>query len=107
MNLGNYYGYPKCCQDCFFQKRMIEKDLTLTQNQKYTSNRKGFIPCPKCADYLVENNLKIVSLINNRICPHPYPIVYCYNLACSCIKPPSVLKKIKQTNFKGPVLNNT
>ena len=105
MEKGDYYGYPKCCQDWFYQKRRIGKDLT--PNQNYTSNRKGFIPCPKCADYLVENNLKIVSLINNRICPHPYPIVYCYNLECSCKKPLSVLKKIKQSNFKGSVLNNT
>ena len=100
MNLGDYYGYPKCCQDFFFQKRMSEKNLTLTQNQRHASNGKGFIPCPTCADYLVENNLKIVYLIKNRICPHIFPIFYCYNLACSCEKPASVLKKISNTGFK-------
>tara|TARA_Y100000389_G_C17156070_1_gene361989 strand:+ start:348 stop:644 length:297 start_codon:yes stop_codon:yes gene_type:complete len=93
MERGDYFGYPKCCQDFFYQKRMLEKNLTLLPNQKYTSNGKGFIPCPKCADYLVENNLKIVYLIKNRICPHPFPTSYCYTLECSCKKPPSILKK--------------
>ena len=93
MERGNYFGYPKCCQDFFYQKRMIKKDLSLTQNQdKYKGY--GFIPCSKCADYLAENNLKIVYLIKNRICPHPFPKSYCHNLECSCVKPPSVLKKI-------------
>ena len=94
MELDNYYGYPVCCQLYFYKTRMKDKNLILTQNQnKITSN--GFIPCPKCADYLVENNLKIVSLINNRQCPHSFPKSYCYDINCCCFKPNSVLNKIK------------
>lgn len=100
MDMGEYFGYPQCCRDYFYQKRIVNKELILTQNQRNIGKKKGFIPCPKCADYLVENNLKIVYLINNRICPHPFPKSYCHNLECSCVKPPSVLKKISNTGFK-------
>ena len=94
MEKGFYYGYPKCCQEFFSNNRMTKKDLTLTLNQnKYKGG--GFIPCPKCADYLAENKYKQDSLIKNRYCPHPFPIIYCYNLNCKCIKPPFILKKIQ------------
>ena len=51
------------------------------------------IPCPKCADYLVENNLKIVSLINDRTVSF-ISTTYCYDKCC-CFKPNSVVNKIK------------
>ena len=93
MDLGVYYGYPECCRYYFYHIRMKGIGFTLSQSQnKFTGN--GFIPCPNCADYLVENNLKIVSLINNRLCPHSFPETYCSNIKCSCIKPKWLIELI-------------
>jgi len=73
-NKGAYYGYPECCQT-YFDNRIITRNFVLTKNQHLTHNN-GFIPCVKCADYLIENKLPLQVLIKNRICSHKFPLTY-------------------------------
>ena len=71
---GIYYGYPKCCikeflSDCdvgimFLNKRNRRKRTKFAKN--------GFVPCRKHAILINRKEIKIESLIKNRICPIPF-----------------------------------
>lgn len=70
--LGEYFGYPQCCIDnCI--SRTPDNNYYMDDNQIKVDNGKGFIPCPKCAKRIVDGEIKIDDLIQNRIHPEPYP----------------------------------
>lgn len=72
---GQYFGYPKCCTEWFFQSRVL-KVITydLTDAQQLVHQGNGFIPCPSCARKVLRKDLEVEELISDeRICPTPYP----------------------------------
>lgn len=74
---GKYFGYPQCCIDAFTARlERINKtgDFSLTRMQTDAQNGQGFIPCNVCSSKILLGGIKISDLINNRICPTPYPV---------------------------------
>lgn len=67
---GIYFGYPKCCVNAFIKGRFWNH---LPEKLKPKCKGKGFVPCKRCCNKILKNNLKIKSLIKNRICKTKYP----------------------------------
>lgn len=67
-DLGEYFGYPKCCIDEFENKLHRASKL-----QRKISKSQGFIPCISCCKLIMEDKIKIDKLIINRECELPYP----------------------------------
>jgi len=67
--LGEHLGYPKCCIDSFWQT------MGAVNNPKgaQAGNHTGFIPCPICADKVLNNTVKLEELITNRIHEIAFP----------------------------------
>ena len=68
-DIGEYYGYPKCCIDAF-EKNKLKRPSKL---QSKISKSQGFIPCISCCKLIMEDKIKIYNLIQNRECELPYP----------------------------------
>ena len=66
-SLGNYYGYPECCIKDF---KKIQRPNKL---QIKISNKSGFIPCMMCCQLIINDEIKIKHLIQNRKCKIPFP----------------------------------
>lgn len=66
--LGEYFGYPECCIKSFYDTPFEEYELR-TQCSEGT----GFIPCAACARKIAEGEIELADLIQNRICPTPFP----------------------------------
>ena len=63
--MSNKFGYPICC-DTWFTARIQRKvvfELTYLQ-KKYA--KYGFIPCPKCAEKLDTENMRLDQLIQQK-----------------------------------------
>ena len=73
---GTYYGYPKCCTKEFYSDIKIGLNFVNKRNRmkwiKVAKN--GFIPCKKHARLIKKKEIKIESLIKNRLCPTPFLI---------------------------------
>lgn len=75
--MGTYLGYPSCCIEEFVSS--IELCIctglqkVLDRNQSKVHKNKGFIPCPNCAEKLVQAGKGVETLIRNRICATPFP----------------------------------
>lgn len=81
---GVYYGYPTCCIEYFCTRET--NSLTLYQQIVLTYN--GFVPCPKCAnkiiDYAIDHGINLAvmkgrvlateSIIKDRYCPTSFAI---------------------------------
>jgi hypothetical protein len=73
--LGKYFGFPPCCVQWFLDARVYgTKPWDLTDDQEEAIDNKGFIPCPSCATKVVESDMELKDLIQDRICKDPYPI---------------------------------
>ena len=71
---GDYFGYPRCCQDEFYA--ILYNLSKRTENQKKASNNSGFIPCVKHAEEIVAGILRLEDLIlPTRKHPKPFKIV--------------------------------
>ena len=71
--LGIYYGYPKCCIKEFYSDMTI--GIMFVNRKKRTKVAKnGFVPCRRHAILINRKEIKIESLIKNRICPIPFLI---------------------------------
>lgn len=66
---GIYFGYPKCCIEafCYHQKGKP------TDQQVEASQLKGFIPCPKHTEEILQGKTTLESLIQNRKHYFPFP----------------------------------
>lgn len=69
--MGEYYGYPQCCVDewcashpLFFSERPDVQQM---------ASQEGFVPCIKHSEEIMEGKTKVEDLIQNRICPLPFP----------------------------------
>lgn len=69
---GTYYGYPDCCIK-FFDTR-LDGNMALTLSQNMVHENKGFIPCAKCADKVVNKEVTLKELIKDRIYEREFPI---------------------------------
>jgi len=67
-DIGNYYGYPKCCIKDF--EKILQRPNNL---QCKISKHSGFIPCMICCQLIIKDKIKIEDLIQNRICKIPFP----------------------------------
>lgn len=75
--LGEYYGFPKCCVIQFAQE--FDNELCAVKRRKqypqsyphweYT----GYVPCDNCCIKLINGSITITDLITNRICPDVFP----------------------------------
>ena len=68
-DIGEYYGYPKCCIE-EFEKNKLKRPSKL---QSKISKFQGFIPCISCCKLIMEDKIKIYNLIQNRECELPFP----------------------------------
>ena len=68
--LGKHYGYPDCCIVDFCMTHWTARTI----NQEKVHNNQGFVPCPNCADKIVEGKAKIEDLIVDRKSKSPYPV---------------------------------
>lgn len=86
--VGAYFGYPDCCIEHFterveeIQKIQAEggKEFpNINENQCAVIDGEGFIPCPTCADKLVESGKRLDTIIDNekRQAPYTYLEVKC------------------------------
>ena len=67
--MGIYYGYPACCIKQYIDnKNNNTANFFLLQN-----NTTGFIPCDECTERINLGDVRIEDLIQNRICPFPFP----------------------------------
>jgi len=62
-NNGEYFGYPKCCIDHFILGNYKLKEQILLLEK---IDSKGFLPCPSCSLKILNNEISIESLIQNR-----------------------------------------
>lgn len=71
--VGRYFGYPICCISSY--EKILANGGKRTAEQAYLSivNNSGFIPCHEHSKQILEGKITIESLINNRICPLPFP----------------------------------
>ncbi len=71
---GIVLGYPKCCVDAFcYDCPEALKVIPITEEQKQRYNASlidgvysGFIPCYNHAKQILNNEIKLSELINNR-----------------------------------------
>lgn len=69
---GDYFGYPRCCQNEFYEILCKTKDKT--EKQQKAANGTGFIPCVKHTEEILTGKLKIEDLIlPTRKHPKPFP----------------------------------
>jgi len=73
--VGKFFGYPECCINEFIENakkygRGDVEHLTVYQLQF----RSGFMPCSKCAENIIKNDIKPSKFFKDRICAQPYPI---------------------------------
>ena len=72
--MGKYFGYPACCikeYDAILAnggRKSPEQMLIKRMHPKH-----GFCPCTAHARKILNGEITIESLINNRICSLPYP----------------------------------
>lgn len=74
--MGEYFGYPECCIDNFIKVndgRFSNKNLHPMAAE--ISSKTGFIPCDKHADQLLNDEIKLEDLFDNRIHSLPFPNV--------------------------------
>jgi hypothetical protein len=71
---GIYYGYPKCCIKEFLSDVTIGIMFVNKRNRRKRTKvaKNGFVPCKKHARLINRKEIKIESLIKNRICPIPF-----------------------------------
>ena len=62
-NNGEYFGYPKCCIDHFILGKYKSEEQILLLKK---IDSKGFLPCPSCSLRILNNEILIESLIQNR-----------------------------------------
>ena len=62
-NNGEYFGYPKCCIDYFILGKYKSEELILLLEK---IDSKGFLPCPSHCLKILNNEIIIESLIQNR-----------------------------------------
>lgn len=67
--LGKYYGYPQCCIDSFYRTMGALGNPQGAEAGNFT----GFIPCPTCANKVLNGQKKLKDLITNRKCKKPFP----------------------------------
>jgi hypothetical protein len=73
--LGKHYGYPDCCITWFEDRAYRKVGFELTEHQQNIADMgTGFIPCPKCATKVHDENLSINSLITDRQHFYPFPL---------------------------------
>ena len=68
--IGRYYGFPECCIESFMQTMGALGNPLGAE----AGNGTGFIPCPKHAQQVIDGDIKLEDLINNRECETPFPI---------------------------------
>ncbi|MFX0011345.1 MAG: hypothetical protein ACFE9R_13600, partial [Candidatus Hermodarchaeota archaeon] len=68
-SMGIYFGFPKCCIEEFCQDLLNNRDPL--RRQVGTTD---FIPCRKHFVEIKLGNIRLGDLIQNRICPTPFPI---------------------------------
>lgn len=73
--LGEYYGYPKCCIDEFFERRSCDRNtVKITYKTCFlASKQSGFVPCKKHAEDIVNKKITLGDLISNRSCKSSFP----------------------------------
>ena len=71
--MGEHLGYPQCCIDWFVDIRLYGGGGELTDEQEAVHDGHGFIPCPKCAQRLIETGETSATLIKNRKHPEKFP----------------------------------
>ncbi len=51
-DLGNYFGYPKCCVDNFIGLLKMKKETAKYMNKKYgkSKNKLKYVECLKCRE---------------------------------------------------------
>lgn len=76
---GIYYGYPNCCIKEFHQI-LLEEDPIIKEELKerkklnyLVSNNSGFIPCDYHTTKIINNEIKLEDIIQNRICKSKFP----------------------------------
>ncbi len=69
---GDYYGYPRCCQNDFYEILCRKKDKT--EEQQKAGNGTGFLPCVKHTEEILTEKIKLEDLIlPTRKHPKPFP----------------------------------
>mgnify|MGYP006282196489 CR=1 FL=1 len=69
---GDYYGYPRCCQDGFYEFLACKNKRS--SDQRKAGNGTGFIPCVKHTEEILTGKLKLEDLIlPTRQHPKPFP----------------------------------
>lgn len=71
--VGKYFGYPICCISSYEKILINGGKKTAEQAYLTITDSSGFIPCPEHSKQILEGKITINSLINNRICPFPFP----------------------------------
>lgn len=95
IRIGQYYGYPQCCIDDFFETADVDivtgcmradylqrrKDHNMRQEQlaqagvnpKHLCDRSGFIPCRNHCQMVIDDKIQIKDIIVNRVCRTAFP----------------------------------
>lgn len=72
-NNGKKYGYPDCCIKEFsenaFKVKSPERNVCFI-----AAENSGFVPCYYHSCQILNNEIKITDLINNRVCEKPFKL---------------------------------
>lgn len=71
--LGKYFGYPSCCIASYEEIQSNGGRKSPEQAYIAATSGGGFIPCEAHAKQVIEEEITLHSLINNRVCPLPFP----------------------------------
>lgn len=71
--VGVYFGYPECCIKAYDKVLASGGRRTPEQANPKVHKGTGFIPCPNHAKQILEGEITLESLINDRRCALPFP----------------------------------
>ena len=75
MERGKFYGYPQCCIEEFVELKHMKGDqdalmMRITEAGLYNC---GFVPCEVHLQKLIDGEISVKDLIQNRECKNPFP----------------------------------
>ena len=76
MERGKFYGYPQCCIEEFVELKHMkcDQEALMTRITEAGLYNCGFVPCKAHLQKLIDREISVKDLIQNRECKNPFPL---------------------------------
>jgi hypothetical protein len=76
MERGKFYGYPQCCIQEFVELKHMkgDQDALMMRIMEAGLYNCGFVPCKVHLQKLIDGEISVKDLIQNRECKNPFPL---------------------------------